>query len=142
MAHMVNWNPEEKIPEIARAGMEVLEEACSIIVQDAKVNLVAALRGNNGKWKEHGPYKSGKYAGKSWTARYMGSMVKSIRLVKKHDPKSRNIWIMAGNYNTWWAVQMEYGHGAWKGGRRSFFRSAIMGAMPKIRMLLASRRIR
>jgi len=139
MAHMVNWNPQEKIPEIARAGMEVLTECCEIIVNDAKVNLASILKGN---WTEHGPYKTGKYAGKTWTARYKKDMVKTIRLVKKKDSATRNIWIMAGHFNTWWAVQMEYGHGQWKGGPRSFFRKAIHGAMPKIKVLLAQRRIK
>lgn len=139
MAHLINWHPEQTIEGLAHEGMEVLEECCQLVVEEMKVSLVAAIRGNNGRWIEHGPYKSGDYEGKSWTARYKGEMVKSIRLVKRKDSKSRNIWIMAGHYNAWWAVQMEFGHGQWKGGAMPFFRVGIKKAMPKIASLMAAR---
>jgi hypothetical protein len=135
MAHLINWNPEEKIPAIVNASMEILEAACNIIRDDAKQKLKVQLRGN---WREHGPYASGKYAGKIWTAREKAAMVRTIRVVRRKDATTRNIWIMAGNFKDWWAVQMEYGHGAWKGGARPFFRSAIKGSEGKVKALLES----
>jgi len=161
---MVNWNPQAALQEISDVSMEVLEEACQIIVAEMKSTLYPQIIGMNTRntkdkhgnvtgtktylRKEHGPYKSGKNAGKIWTARDdRFAMIKSIRYVKKKEDfsnlfagiKHRNIWIMAGNYKTWWATQMEYGHGQWRGGARPFFRVGINKAMPKIAALIAAR---
>ncbi len=106
--------------KIEKVCMDRLENAAKAIRDDAKSNLSGKLKGD---WPEHGPYKSGAYAGKAWTARYHGAMANTIRYVRRDDKK--NIWIMAGNNETWWAVQLEYGRGGWKGGRRSFMRPAI-----------------
>jgi hypothetical protein len=147
VARLINFNYQEKLPEIADAGMVVLEECCEIIVDEMKSDLNKTLVGN---WRTHGPYQSGPYAGETWTGRESKTaMLNSIRQVKKDESgtifnikKARNIWVMAGNYKTWWAVQMEFGHGDWKGGKRPFFRSGINKSMPKIGSLIASRRIK
>ena len=122
----VKWNTTEFELACVGATMERLEAAGKIVRDDAKRTLEPKLEG---LWREHGPYKSGPYAGETWTARYKKKMLDTVRVVRKHgDTKSRNVWIMAGNYNTWWAIQMEYGRGGWKGGRRSFLRPALKGA--------------
>ena len=136
MAKMLNWNIQAKIPEIARAGMVVLEECANIMRDDAKAHLRPILQL---KWTPHGPPPSGEI----WKGREdYAEMINTIRVVKRRDTKSRSIWIMAGNYNTWWALQMEYGRAGWKGGARPFFRKAMRTSAPKIRTLLAARRIK
>jgi hypothetical protein len=55
-------------------------------------------------------------------------MVDTIRVVRKHGSSERNVWVMAGNYNTWWALQLEYGRGAWMGKAKSFLRPALNAA--------------
>ena len=146
MAKMLNYNISEIIPEISKASMPVLEECCALIVNEMKSELW------NGKikadWKRHGVYQSGKNAGQIWTSRdSYTEMLNTIRLVKKNSgntvfgTKGNGIWVMAGNYKTWWAAQMEYGHGGWKGGARPFFRSGIKKSLPKISSLLQSRRV-
>lgn len=139
MARMVNWNIQERLPEIAKAGMDLLETGCNIIRDDAKANLWPIVNAN---WKLHGPYKSGRYAGKIWTSRdnYL-EMLKTIRVVRLKDPNRRNIRIYAGNYKTWWALQMEYGRGGWKGGARPFFRKALHNGASKIESLLDKRKL-
>jgi hypothetical protein len=145
MAYMLNYNISEKLPQIRKAGMAVLEECCEIIVNQMKADLGGVIEAN---WKRHGVYKTGKDAGKIWTARdsYI-ELLKTIRLVKKNEGdnifglKNNNIWVMAGNYKTWWAKQAEYGRGDWKGGKRPFFRSGINKSLPQIEALLASRKI-
>jgi hypothetical protein len=122
----VNWNSAEFEMACVGATMDRLEAAGKIVQVDAKRILTGQLEGN---WKEHGPYKSGKDKDKSWTARYKKKMVDTIRVTRKYgDTTGRNVWIMAGNYDSWWAIQMEYGRGDWKGGKRSFLRPALKGA--------------
>jgi hypothetical protein len=122
----IKWNTQEFEFNCIGATMDRLESAAKIVRDDAKQILSKKLKG---KWTEHGPYKSGDYAGATWTARYKKEMVNTVRVVKKNnDSSSRNVWIMAGNFNTWWAIQMEYGRGDWKGGQRSFLRPALKGA--------------
>ena len=124
MAH-IQWNTQEFEIVCIGATMDRLEAAGKIVRDDAKRILAPQLKGN---WREHGPYQSGDYAGETWTARYKKKMLDTIRVVRKHTDTSRNVWIMAGEYNSWWAIQMEYGRGGWKGGRRSFMRPALKGA--------------
>lgn len=118
--------------------MPILEECAEIIRDEIKSEIPSKLKL---QWRLHGVYQRGKNAGKLWTARddYM-EMLKTVRFVKKGDG-TRNIWVMAGNFKTWWAVQMEYGHGKWRGGARPFFRTGLMKSLPKIKALLASRKI-
>jgi len=157
MARMLNWNIQRTIPEIAKVSMPVLEECANIIRDEAKAHLWhnAMLL----DWNLRGPYKTGKDAGKVYTARdsYL-EMLNTIRVVKKGNKfstlfqgvKNRSIWVMAGNYKTWWALQMEYGKGGWvkgsakgwRGGARPFFRKAMRTSIPKIKALLAARRIK
>jgi len=124
MAH-IKWNTTEFEIACVGATMERLESAGKIVRDDAKRILSPQLEGH---WREHGPYKSGPYKGATWTARYKKKMLDTIRVVRKHGDPNRNVWIMAGNDDTWWAIQMEYGRGGWKGGRRSFLRPALRGA--------------
>lgn len=164
MAKVIGWNPEKYITDIANASMEDIEDASKIIVTQMKAELWGQVTGmttviqkdmhGNVKgtrtfpWKEHGRYQTGKNKDKIWTARHSKrAMVDSIRYVKKKDAfsnlfigvKNYNIWIMAGNFKTWWAVQMEYGHGKWKGGAKPFFRSGINKSKGAVNALIAAR---
>jgi len=138
----VNFNFAQYDKEIINASLDRVEAAAIVIRDKARVILSGKLKGN---WKEHGVYKrywrkgnpKGEwipYTGSSWTAREKGAMVKTIRVVRK--PGKNNVWVMAGNYNTWWAVQLEYGRGAWRGGAKSFIRPALAGSKDEIRVAL------
>lgn len=118
----IKWDIEEFVSGCKDISMDRLEKAADLIRDDMKSILKGKLKG---RWTEHGPYK--KY-GQIWTERMKGAMVDTIRVVKKKDSGSRNIWIMAGTFKTWWATQMEYGNGDWIGGPRSFMRVALKKA--------------
>lgn len=139
MARMINWNTAAFEKECLGVTMDLLEVAAWRIVANAKRILASKI---NGGWKPHGPYSTayskGKYhgIGQSWSARREGAMVATIRAVRKKDDPSRNIWIMMGNYNVWWALQMEFGRGAWKGGPKSCIRPAMAGAPREIQAVL------
>lgn len=146
---VVNWHPEEKIPGLAKVGMDRLEKAAGVVQLNAILKLGSQLKE---AYPEHGPYRrhwvksseklkrTGHWeatsGGSPWTARHYREMIRTIRVVRKHDPNVRNIWIMAGNYLTWWALQMEFGKGGWKGGRKSFLRPALNGSVSQIKAIL------
>lgn len=160
MARMINWDTSAFEAECIGVTMDRLEEAAHIIADDMKTILAGKVTGG---WRPHGPYlrhyvkkrkrdKSGKFTtsdqgaqvefsggfGPLWTARQIGAMISTIRVVRKKDSSARNIWIMAGNWAIWWAVQMEYGKGGWQGGRRSFIRPAMAKAPAAIQTCLES----
>jgi hypothetical protein len=149
----IEWHPEEITAEIEKEAIRRLEAAAAVIRDKAKVNLSKLVTGLTPMrrkgfdkylvplvpWKEHGPYKTGKSSGQSWTARYHDKMVETIRL-SPHDVnvKTLSVRIIAGNYNTWWAKQMEYGNGEWRGGAKPFMRPAMRGARSEIQSVLES----
>lgn len=131
-----NWNPEQFDGEIIGASMERLRK-CAVVVRDSARSKVRVYAG-----KLHGPYKTGKYAGKVWTARDTDNLLKTIRVVEKNDGNGfamqayRNVWVMSGNYKTWYAQQVEYGRGGWKGGAHPFLRPALNQNKDRIRSIL------
>jgi len=133
-----NWHPEQFDGEIVGASMERLRKAAYVVRDSARSKMV----GFKHTWKEHGPYNSGKYAGKVWTARDYAALERTIRVVEKHGQEGflaqafRNVWVMAGNYKTWYAQQVEFGKAGWKGGPHAFLRPALNQNKDKIRSIL------
>ena len=113
--------------EFIGAAMKRVEASAKVIQAEAKTILSGKLKGD---WKEHGPYKDGS----SWTARHHGDMIKTIRVVRKEGKK--NVLVIAGHYNTWWATQLEHGRGGWKGGAKPFMRPAMKNAEGAITTIL------
>ena len=128
--------------QIEMAAMDRLESAAKIIRDKAKSILAGQVRGD---WKEHAPYSryrqkktgkmidtiSGAYLS---TERTHSAMVDTIRVHRDDDKK--DVWILAGNRVTWWAVQLEFGHGGWKGGPKPFLRPAMAGSESEVKTCL------
>ncbi len=124
--------------EFLRTAMNRVEKAADVIRDDAKRILKSKVTGmttihrKSGDkvvpWTEHGPYPGQP----DWTERTKGAMVETIRTRRSYNPEVKNVWVMAGKEKTWWAVQLEYGHGQWRGGKKSFLRPAMKGAESKI----------
>ena len=75
-----------------------------------------------------------------WTERSPGAMKGTIRVVRSHDPeKASSVRVYAGNFKTWWALQMEYGFGGWKGGAKPFMRPALHESESKVRDIIEGR---
>lgn len=120
-------------------ALDRVESAADVVRNAAKVKLKASIASAKGnpppslageRWKEHGPYATGNTA--SWTARYHQEMVNTIRTVRSKNPAVKNIWVMAGAHDPWWAKQLEYGRGGWKGGAKPFFRPAMAASMSEV----------
>ena len=84
---------------------------------------------------------------KFWMERSRGAMRKTIRVVEERDVEGslgagtgaligRDVWVMAGNKKTWWAVQMEFGAGDWKGGPRPFLRPALHASKARVQQII------
>jgi|GEM_PF-2206975 len=140
---IASWNPEEFAPEILSNCMERIEKA-AVVVRDAAR---AKMTGFKYTWKEHGPYSTGKYHGQVWTARDYNALKETIRVTKKKESgltggfgykaaKNMNVWIMAGNYKTWYAVQVERGRGEWRGKPHPFLRPAFQESQDKIKSIV------
>ena len=119
MARMVNWKPEAFMALCINVSMDRLEECGNLIAADAKQILQSQITGT--------PITRTNQKAE-WMEREPGALVNTIRVVRKHDSTSRNIWVMAGNKKTWWALQTEFGHGGWKGGAKPFLRPAFKKA--------------
>lgn len=135
MAKMINWNTAEFEAQCGKVGMDRLEAAGWVIVADAKRILASKIKGP--PVTRHPGRKMMKIKGRGmvpstdppiWMERDPGALISTIRVVRKKDSASRNIWIMAGNFKTWWALQAEFGRGGWKGRAKSFLRPAMKNA--------------
>jgi len=76
-----------------------------------------------------------------WMERTPGAMKKTIRVVRLKTEnldmsKPENVRVYAGNKKTWWATQMEFGFGAWKGGAKPFLRPGLRTAESKARAII------
>ena len=136
-----NWNPQVNDEEIYAESMRRLVASANIIRDAAKSILAGKIKET---WSEHGPNrrfyskKQGRWInripGTENEARYHGEMLATIRTVQRKG--EHNVWIMAGSSRVWWAAQLEYGWGEWKGGAKSFMRPAMLGCDSRIKAIL------
>lgn len=140
----IDWDLQKYDGEFKKAGIARMIKAADAIRDAAKENCVSGTV--NRPERKHYVYE-GKLlpasGGAPWTARQIGAMRRTIRTVTKNDyPENGfyvdldNVRVYAGNFLTWWAVQMEYGRGAWKGGARPFLRPALRSSESKVRSII------
>jgi hypothetical protein len=126
------FNFEQYDGQIAKSCMERIVKAAGVIAESARSK---CKEGNISR-----PVSSkGKYAGQFWTERTPGAMRKTIRVVEKHGAAgfvSRDVRVIAGNKKTWWATQMEFGRGKWKGGAKPFLRPAMNGSKSEVQSII------
>jgi hypothetical protein len=134
MARMVNWNTAAFEAECINVGMDRLEAGAGAIRDKAQDILKSKLKGD-----VHRPvYRKGPHKGQVYTERNAGDMVNTIRVVRKKDSSAREVRVYAGNFKTWWALQLEYGRGGWKGGASPFIRPAMRGAAAAFKAIFES----
>jgi hypothetical protein len=123
----IQWNIEEYEQMFHKAGMDRVQDCAVYLDHKLKTNVIRS-------YKNRRPvYKTGKDAGKLWTARDMDIMAKTVRVVTR--PGKLNVWVMIGTFKTWWALQMERGRGDWKGGPIPFIRKSIAESRDGIRAI-------
>lgn len=107
--------------QIMTAAMDRVEKAAKVIRDQAKRNCVVGTISRPAK-------------GKFWTERSPGAMRDTIRVTRREG--KNNVLLIAGNKKTWWATQMEYGRGGWKGGPKPFMRPAISSTKSEVKSIL------
>jgi len=135
MARAYKWNTKPFEDAFAKVGMDRLEAAAKIVRDDAKAILSKKIAGSKAKTKDI-TRAIPKGRTDIWMERNPGALIETIRVVRQHGDKTRNIWIMAGNFKTWWATHIEFGRAGWKGGAKSFLRPALKNAPSKIKGVL------
>ena len=143
----IDWDLQKYDGEFKKAGMARIKRAAEVIRDMAKTNCIAGTINrparkhwvNNGHLEDASPESSANI----WTAREAGAMRETIRVVETREDRGRgfdqerdNVRVYAGNFKTWYAVQMEYGRGGWKGGARPFMRKALTAAPSRIRPII------
>lgn len=82
-------------------------------------------------------YKTGKYAGQSWTSRDGGRLKKSIRVVRKKTKsgkafsKKRNVRVYIGNYFAYYARIVEHD--------KPFLRPSFYSSLPTVKAIIGAR---
>ncbi|HSW62169.1 MAG TPA: HK97-gp10 family putative phage morphogenesis protein [Dissulfurispiraceae bacterium] len=107
--------------EFLKTAMSRVENAADVIRDAAKSRCVVGAITRPAK-------------GQFWTERSPGAMKATIRVVRKEG--KNNVLVIAGNKKTWWATQMEYGRGGWKGGAKPFMRPAIAATKGKVSSII------
>ena len=120
----IDFNLQKYDGEFKAAGMVRVKKAAEAIRDAAKAKCVVGTISRPAK-------------GAYWTERTPGAMKNTIRTTERQGVD--NVLVIAGNSQTWWATQMEYGRGAWKGGAKPFFRQAIHESYTKIRSIVEGR---
>ena len=124
---VANWNPQKFDGEFINASMDRLRKAANVIADKARARCPVGTISRP-------IYKTGPYAGQSWTARDAGALKKSIRVVEKKGQgaailEDRNIRVYAGNYNVYYAKIVEYAG-------KKFLRPALNESKDEIRNIL------
>jgi hypothetical protein len=141
----IDFNLQKYDGEFKAAGMERLERAANAIRDAARQKIkVGSITRPQRKYFifEHHRRPS---QSALWTERHPGEMRDTIRTVRRRDESlnfdaSRdNVRVYAGNFADWWATQMEFGRGKWKGGAKPFLRPALWGSESKVRSIIEGR---
>ena len=112
-------------------AMRRLEVAGNVLATQIKSNLRAQIKNPN---YSRPPYKTGPYAGKWWTARDAGELLRSVRVVKKNDSIHRNIWIIVGNSKAYYSAIYEYATDPKRG--KKFYRPALAASRSKMKSVI------
>jgi hypothetical protein len=122
------WNMGIVEREIFDEADKRITEAGEIVAKKTRENLKKKIGRGDTKNITRPVYKTGAYAGQSWTARTAGDLMASIRVVKKHGLKG-NVWIMVGNDDVWWGPIFEFYN-------KPFLRPALSSSKAEIKRVL------
>jgi hypothetical protein len=112
-------------------AMRRLQVAGEILAEKIRSNLRSQIKNPN---YSRPPYKTGRYAGKWWTARDAGELLKSVRTVTRNDSIHRNIWIICGNSKAYYSAIYEYATDPKRG--KKFYRPALAASRSKMKSVI------
>ena len=112
-------------------AMRRLELAGELLAAKIRSNLQSQIKNPS---YSRPPYKTGPYAGKWWTARDAGELLRSVRVVTKKDSIHRNVWIIVGNSKAYYSAAYEYATDPKRG--KKFYRSALASSRSKMKSVI------
>jgi hypothetical protein len=122
-------------------AMRRITAAGEILASKIRSNLQAQIKNPNYSRPPYkGGYVNGKYvpgagyAGKWWTARDAGELLRSVRVVTKKDSAHRNVWIICGNSKAYYSAIYEYATDPKRG--KKFYRPALASARPLMKSVI------
>jgi hypothetical protein len=132
-------------------AMRRLEMAGHILASKIEQNLIAQINPadtriarikiKNGytsrvvkRYRSRPAYVTGKYAGKWWTARDAGELLRSVRVVTKKDSGHRNVWVIVGNSKAYYSAMFEYSIDPARG--KKFYRPALASSRSKMKSVI------
>jgi hypothetical protein len=130
----IRFNFEQYDGQIAKSCMDRLRKAAG------EIQLQAILKCHVGKTNRPRAQR-GKSAGAIWTEREIGALRRTIRVVEKEGETGlagRDVRVYAGNFKTWYAMQVEYGRGGWKGGAHPFLRPGMSAAKGRVQSIISN----
>lgn len=125
------WNPNKLNEHFEDVAIKRLVMAAEFIAKKARIKCPNKLN------LSRPPYKTGKYAGRDWTARDAGQLKKSIRVVRKRTKsgkafsRKRNVRVYIGNYRAYYAKIVEF--------NQPFLRPAFYTSMPEMKAIIGVR---
>ena len=126
------WNPTLADERIMERAVQKIDEIAEMMAREVRKNIMSkGLVGTVSRPM----YRTGPYAGKYWTARDAGSLLRSVRVTKQNmgggaSHRNHNVWVMVGNTKTYYAKIVEY--------YTPYFRPAINRAKRTARQMLAA----
>ena len=120
---VANWNVKPAEDLCIAAAMDLLEECGKVVEASARARCPVGTI-------SHGVYKTGKYAGRYWTARAAGALRKTIRTVRKYGDPNLNVWVMAGDSKVYYAQIVEF--------QTPFLRPALAGSKTAIKTIISN----
>jgi len=112
-------------------AMRRLEAAGEVLAEKIRSTLRSQIKNPN---YSRPPYRSGPYAGKWWTARDAGELLRSVRVVTKKDSIHRNVWIICGNSKAYYSAIYEYATSPLRG--KKFYRPALASVRPRMKSVI------
>jgi len=129
------FNPNKFDREFDGITKDRLMKAAKVLKASTKRHLAAQIGRGKTTGINRPVYKSGDYAGSTWTAREAGRMMKSVRIVEKKTKtgrvsKKQNTRVYVGHFTAFYADIFEY--------YRPFLRPAWNESLPMIMTLIGA----
>lgn len=124
------WNPDIAKELATKEAMVRLKKAGNVLAGKVRENLRSAIKHSYNR----PVYQSGPYAGKYWTARDAGELLKSVRVTEDYEGIHNNILIICGHSKAYYAAMFEYAADPSRGVR--FFRPAISSSRATMKAVL------
>ena len=128
--HVEAWNPNRMDATFENVAVERLVKAARIVRAAARRKCPVGTISRP-------MYRTGPYAGQTWTARDAGRLRKSIRVVRKKTPtgrafsKKKGVRIYCGHFTAYYAAIVEHS--------RPFMRPALEEAMPMVKSIIGAK---